>query len=210
MSYELYNAICSFGDICQTSFRVVNYGSFVDWTEENFIYKPYNSRDANNRFGLSLTSLDGELSGVPDLDSLYEYNKEHGTSYGELDFRTFTKVFEYKEINDIFKPIKKYIGRSHVLKIMPGGFFPAHRDYNSLNIASFRILIPLTDMNPNTTFFLLEDKLQTWSLGYLYFVNTAREHTLFNAGYTPSYMIVLNIELNKKTAGFILSNLKSR
>src|SRR5210317_1132442 len=43
-------------------------------------WKPYNLRNPNNRWGLSVTSLDGKLSGIPDLDSLLQYNKIHGTS----------------------------------------------------------------------------------------------------------------------------------
>ena len=39
-------------------------------------WKPYNVRKPNNRWGLSITSLDGGLSGIPDLDSVYEYNKK--------------------------------------------------------------------------------------------------------------------------------------
>ena len=38
-------------------------------------WKPYNLRNSNNRWGLSVTSLDGGLSGIPDLDSLLQYNK---------------------------------------------------------------------------------------------------------------------------------------
>ena len=42
-------------------------------------WKQYNPRKPNNRQGLSITSLDGGLSGVPDLDSLFEYNKQNNT-----------------------------------------------------------------------------------------------------------------------------------
>ncbi|MBX3032387.1 MAG: hypothetical protein KF865_00555 [Bdellovibrionaceae bacterium] len=37
-------------------------------------WKPYNPRKNIARQGLSLTSLDGGLGGIPDLDSLMEYN----------------------------------------------------------------------------------------------------------------------------------------
>ena len=43
-------------------------------------WKPYNLRKSHQRWGLSITSLDGGLSGIPDLDSLYEYNKKNGTN----------------------------------------------------------------------------------------------------------------------------------
>ena len=51
-------------------------------------WKPYNVRKPNNRWGLSITSLDGGLSGIPDLDSLYEYNKKNGTTIANQDINT--------------------------------------------------------------------------------------------------------------------------
>ena len=36
----------------------------------NNAWCPYNVKKPNNRWGLSITSLDGNLSGIPDLDSL--------------------------------------------------------------------------------------------------------------------------------------------
>ena len=52
---------------------------FVRWTEDNFKYVRYNPRHDVNRWGLSITSLDGGLSGIPDLDSLHQYNIENNT-----------------------------------------------------------------------------------------------------------------------------------
>ena len=49
-------------------------------------WKTYNSlKPDNKRYGLSVTSLDGGLSGVPDLESLLEYNNKNGTSYTNAD-----------------------------------------------------------------------------------------------------------------------------
>ena len=42
-------------------------------------WKRYNPRKTeNNRWGLSVTSFDGGLSGYPDLDSLLNYEQETG------------------------------------------------------------------------------------------------------------------------------------
>ena len=60
----------------------------VSWTDD-FEWAKYNPRKDVNRWGLSVTSSDGTLNGI-DLDSLYEYNKEHGTDYGEKDFNKAT------------------------------------------------------------------------------------------------------------------------
>ena len=55
-------------------------------------WKPYNLRNPNNRWGLSITSLDGKLSGIPDLDSLLQYNKIHGTSITNHHIKEYTEV----------------------------------------------------------------------------------------------------------------------
>tara|TARA_B100001057_G_C22729505_1_gene903164 strand:+ start:556 stop:834 length:279 start_codon:yes stop_codon:yes gene_type:complete len=41
-------------------------------------WKRYNPNKPNNRWGLSITSLDGGLSGIPDLTSLKTYEEETG------------------------------------------------------------------------------------------------------------------------------------
>src|SRR5210317_309022 len=68
-----------------------------------FNWVKYNPRKDVNRWGLSVTSLDGGLSGVPDLDSLLEYNKENGTSYTEKDFDKPTAVLN-DQISSLLAP----------------------------------------------------------------------------------------------------------
>ena len=92
MKLELYNYLTAYGTVVETQFRLNNPHKYVKWTEENFDYVRYNPRKDVNRWGLSLTSLDGGTNGIPDLDSLYEYNIDHGTKYTERDFVTPTKA----------------------------------------------------------------------------------------------------------------------
>ncbi len=85
----------------------------------------YNPRKEINRWGSSITSSHGENTGIPDLDSLYEHNRDHGTSYREGDFRTLTpsgkQYFEF--LTESFD-----LGRSHFIRLGAGGYFPFHRD----------------------------------------------------------------------------------
>ena len=53
-------------DVTTNAEQLVSWAGTFDWVK-------YNPRKDVNRWGLSITSLDGGLSGVPDLDSLYEY-----------------------------------------------------------------------------------------------------------------------------------------
>lgn len=208
MSIELYNCLSIYGTVYETTHKISDTEEFVEWTETNFNYVKYNPRKKVNRYGLSLTSLDGSVSGIPDLDSLYEYNKENQTTYREKDFRTFTPVYEYEDLKKCIQPIEKYLFRSHILKLDPGGFFPPHRDFRGMEFDSYRIIIPLSNMTPPAFNFIVDDKLQHWNYGSLYFVDTVKTHYLFNASFTPSYMMVLNVGLNEETINFITKNLK--
>lgn len=204
---DYYQQLTVYGDQIRLE-RTMNSHTFVKWTEHNFKYIPYNTRKVGNRFGLSITSLDGSMNGVPDLDSLGEYNKENSTSYSEMDFRSATSVFnQCKELQDIISPWKEYIGRSHVLKLNPGGFFPPHRDSRSLKINTFRLIVPLHNVCSPSVNFFIDNRLLNWDLGYLYFVNTAKMHYLFNASYSPSYWIVFNVECNYESIEQIFKNL---
>ena len=63
------------------------------------------------------------MTGIPDLDSLMEYNKENGTNFKEGDFREWTSAFkDFKELRNIMTPWHKYLGRSHILRLNKGDF----------------------------------------------------------------------------------------
>ena len=86
MSLELYNHLTVYGSVYDTNYFLPQSENFVAWTEENFDYVHYNPRKDIKRYGLSITSLDGGTSGVPDLDSLKDYNRENNTQLTECDF----------------------------------------------------------------------------------------------------------------------------
>ena len=210
MSLELYNYLTTYGTVLETRFELKDPERYVRWTEENFDYVKYNPRKDIPRYGLSLTSLDGGMTGTPDLDSLLEYNRENNTKYREKDFSVHTPAYYYPKLVEILKPIESDLFRSHVLRIDPGGFFPAHRDFHGMEFDSYRIIIPLDLCNPPAFTFIIDDKIQVWNHGRVYFVDTAKMHYLFNASFNPTYMIVLNVALNKNTIEFITKNLRAQ
>ena len=79
-------------------------------------WKQYNPRKPHiPRYGISLTSADGTLNGIPDLDSLREYNKENGTTWTESKITIHTHALEH--FNSIQSPIQNFLphlGRSHL------------------------------------------------------------------------------------------------
>lgn len=206
--FDLYNHLTIYGDVYPTSHKMKDYNDFINWTEENFKYVKYNPRKPVERYGLSITSLDGGMSGIPDLDSFREYNKENGTSYNERDCTEKTSVYEHPSIKNLVGDIEDSLFRSHVLKLDPGGFFPPHRDFFGCNIDSYRALVPLANMNPPSFNFVMEDRVLHWEYGKLYFVDTAKMHYLFNCSFESTYMIVFNIDLNKETVEYITTNLR--
>ena len=153
-----YVRLSLLGDVASLLMKVQDPQKFVEDTEKNFQYVKYNPRKPIDRYGLSITSLDGGLSGMPDLDSLLEYNKENNTTYTEGDFRVPTPVYYDERIQGVIKPFEGLISRTHILRLNPGGFFPSHRDsYN--NFKYFRIIVPLVNTTPNQFYFILDDKI---------------------------------------------------
>ena len=70
MSY-LYDSLARYGKVYDLTHRM-NPSTFLQATE-NYNWIPYNPRKNLPRWGQSITSLDGEMSGIPDLDSVLEY-----------------------------------------------------------------------------------------------------------------------------------------
>lgn len=204
-----YHTLTQYGsfiplDIKTDAEKLVSWSNQFDWVK-------YNPRKDVNRWGLSITSLDGGLSGIPDLDSLYEYNKENGTKYTEQDFSTPTPVLN-EQIKTLLAPWEGHYYRTHFLKFGPGGFFPPHRDwdYETFTNKSFRLIIPLRNVNPPSFNFILEDKILHWEVGSLYFLDTIKVHYLFNGSFDDSYWIVVNVAVNQHTIKSTLENVKER
>jgi len=203
-----YQNMALYGQQLKTEFYI-DPDNFLDWVNNQFEWVQYNPRKQINRYGLSITSLDGGLSGIPDLDSLREYNAQFETNYNEMDFSIRTPVAEYPELKDILDQFDG-VFRTHILKLNAGGFFTPHRDHKEPFIDSFRLIVPLEFCNPPFFNFVIDQKITHWDTGFVYYVDTTKEHYLFNAGNRPSYWIVFNIENTVKNVRKVLNNLSVR
>ena len=160
----------------------------------------YNPRKNINRWGLSVTNLDGKLGPGPDLDSLYEYNKENNTSISESDFIIPTPVYDV--VKSYCDPFKEWLFRTHILKLKLGGCFPSHVDNIGPTIDSFRLLVPLQICNPKEEgYFIYEqNKILFWEYGHLYFFNTCKRHVIFNANDQYNHIVlIMNVKLTKES-----------
>ena len=213
---SLYRDLTTFGSQYPLVLNMFDSEEFIEWTEKNFTYVRYNPRKEVNRYGLSITSLDGGMSGIPDLDSVFEYNKENGTQWTERDFKVPTPVFEWKSLKKFLSLFGNHIFRTHILKLEAGGFFPPHRDHpdedfhhtNKIVFDTFRLIVPLKNCNPPGMNFVLEDKLLHWHQGVVYFVDTAKMHYLFNANFDPAYWLVVNIDVNDETVATVCKHMR--
>ena len=203
-----YNSLLSFGDLIPLKIRCDVKKLFNE--VKDFKYLQYNPRKDIKRYGLSITSLDGNMDGV-DLDSIKEYNKENNTEYDELSFQAFTSVYyESQEIQKVTEPFLGHIGRSHILHLPEGGYFPPHRDLPVYveQQNSLRVLIPLKGCNPPDMYFMYEDKPLHFEHGRAYFLNTNKAHNLF--AFKDSYMIVLNIKTSEEVYQILGDNFQAR
>ena len=204
MSFELFNTLTAYGDqvklnIYQNSKtmleRLIQFDD--NWTK-------YNPRKHINRWGLSVTNLDGNLGPGPDLDSLYEYNKENNTNITESDFIVPTPVYDVLKL--YCDPFKEWLFRSHILKLKPGGFFPSHVDNMGSTIDSFRLIVPLQVCNPlDGGYFMYQyDNVLHWCYGSLYFLNTCKRHTIFNANDEDDHIVlIMNIKLTEESVSTV-------
>lgn len=132
----------------------------------------YNPRKEISRWGASITSLDGQGSGVPDLDSLYEYNRLNGTSHKEADFTQLTEAGQpFSFLQEQFD-----MGRSHFIKLGSGGFFPYHRD---LGMDVFRLVYCVKACYHSNFVWIQNDRVLKLRDGGWYYMNTKHPHATF-------------------------------
>ena len=162
-------------------------------------WKPYNPRKKNHRFGLSVTSLNGSLDGVPDLDSLYQYNREYGTNYKNSDFTKLTPVFhKCPTLQKILNPFLPWLGRCHFLRLDEGGFFPEHYDINKIDDSYNEVrLIGFVQNNSLSNFkFCYDNQLLTFlNDGKLFYFNANKHHSVFSMC-NDSIQLIVTLNFN--------------
>jgi hypothetical protein len=154
----------------------------------DFNWIQYNPRKPINRWGCSITSLDGSDIGIPDLDSLLEYNKINNTEYSEKDFSVKTK--HSSPFQHFLREFQ--VGRSHFIKLGEAGYFPWHRDSDG---QTFRIIYTLKSCHPFNLIWIEDDRILPLNNNRWYYINTKKKHavfsfaecifTVFNVLYTP-------------------------
>lgn len=148
-------------------------------------WKSYNPRKSIKRTGLSVTSFDGLLTGIPDLDSLSEYNKQHGTNYSNYQCTQLTQVyFQSEELQKVLAPYKNHLLRSHFIRLDSGGYFPPHRDCypekQNSHLEQIRMIFLIKNCHSDTLKFIHDNQLIQFSNGEIYYFNGNKTHTVFS------------------------------
>ena len=146
-------------------------------------WKPYNPTKPNNRWGLSVTSIDGELTGIPDLTSLSDFERKTGIHVDNIDINVPTPVYYASEtLRSILEPFKPWLTRCHFLKLNTGGFFPEHFDITqSYDYEHDEIrLVGFVNTDQYNLKWIYDDKVITKRDGSLWYFNASKRHTVFS------------------------------
>lgn len=180
----------NYEDVFQLDFPRFNTTKMVQDIKDHPCWTQYNIRKPHiKREGLSVTSIDGGMSGRPDLDSLLEVGGMEG------QFRVRTPIVEkLPEIEMLLDYFDKDVGRCHFIRMPAGGFFPPHRDNGfAVPSHSFRVVVPLLDFTATGPFvWILDGKPLNLNSGKTYYVNTIKNHSLFSMC-DSLYLFVMNI-----------------
>ena len=209
MSY-LTDFIVNFGDVVELDFPLWNLEPAQQVLSKHPGWTRYQPHKPNNRWGLSVTSLNGGFSGEPDLYSLREWNAMNGTTYGESDFKARTNVVEFiPELNPMLDFFGTSLGRAHFIRLDAGGFFPPHRDNGAIvNSPTFRILVPISQFGENDMKWMQEDRPLRLDLGRTYFINTTKIHSLFSFTNNCT-MLVVNVLATEEALNKIARHVKT-
>lgn len=159
-------------------------------------WKRYNPRKVeNNRWGLSVTSFDGGLSGRPDLDSLLNYEQETGITLHNHQCNVPTLVWEEcEELKRFLEPWKKWVTRCHFLRMDKGAYFPDHFDVNKHDFSYDEIrFVGFVKADKYNFKWIYDDKLFAGESGSFWYFNASKRHSVFS---TENGMMLLVVCMN--------------
>jgi len=199
----LTDFIINWGEVVELDFPKMDLNLVKNVLDKHPGWKPYQPHKTGyNRYGLSVTSLDGQYSGEPDLYSLREWQTMTGESYNEMSFRKRTNIVQFlPELDQFLNFWEPNLGRTHFLRLDKGGFFPPHRDNGAIvAVPTFRIIVPIYNFGINDMKWIQDEKIQRFDLGATYFVNTSRLHSVFSF-VDNCLMLVLNVNTDEHILG---------
>lgn len=170
------------------------------------LWRPFQPKEGilNDRDSILLYGMLGDTPISP--AGLAQYKKKLGYKPKESDLCYPTDAANLltccNEIFDYFGPL----GRSFLIKLNAGGFYPKHRDHILLNRDTFRLIAFLGDAQDNMEW-EVSGQIRQFLPNTVYYVDTRKLHRL--SSWRPnSTMVVINVRKTWINVLKVLSRLK--
>lgn len=142
------------------------------------------------------------------IAGLSEHYERLGRYPFESEFDTPTearsKLTVMHDVFDYFDPL----GRTFLIRLNSGGFYPTHRDHYYLNRDTFRLIAFLGDPNHCMEWEVDGRKRQILP-NKVYYVDTRKEHRLCAWHHSETAMVVMNIKKDWRTMQKLLTKVYS-
>jgi len=168
-------------------------------------WQRYNPRKPIERYCLDLTQIP---NGNENVSSLKEFNEASGKRYQNHDFTETTDVYDsLPSIQKLLTPFKPWLGRSHIIRIDAGGYFPPHYDtvVSDDSVYDVRMVACINNINKNNFKWLHEDKAVPLETGQVWFANTGKPHSVFSFT-DDAIILVANLRFDKELLNEFLTN----
>lgn len=142
----------------------------------------YNPRKPIERYCLDLTQIS---DGNDNVSSLKEYNETTGKTFLNQDFTEPTDIYHnLPSVKKLLEPFRPWLGRTHIIRIDAGGYFPPHYDTVTVDHDIYDVRLVAAIHNVDTINFKwlydTEDKIIPMSTGDLWIINTGKPHSVFS------------------------------
>ncbi len=142
----------------------------------------YNPRKPIERYCLDLTQVPG---GNDNVSSLKEYNDSTGKRLLNQDFTEPTEIYHnLPTIKNVLEPFRPWLGRTHIIRIDAGGYFPPHYDTVTVDYDMYDVRLVAAIHNINNMSFKwlynTDDRVIPMTDGELWIINTGKPHSVFS------------------------------
>lgn len=170
------------------------------------LWRPFQPKEGilNDRESVLIYGMEGDDPTSP--TGLSQVKKKFGYKPKESEFNVPTKARDLltccHDIFNYFDPL----GRTFVVKLNAGGFYPRHRDHFLLNRDTFR-LIAFLGNSIDQLEWEVDGHIKTFMPNKVYYVDTRKMHRL-SSWHHESAMVVMNVQKTWTNVLKVLSKLK--
>lgn len=170
------------------------------------LWRPFQPKEGilNDRDSILLYGMHGDTPTSP--TGLAQYKKKLGYKPKESALCFPTEAASLltccNEVFNYFGPL----GRSFLIRLNAGGFYPKHRDHLLLNRDTFRLIAFLGDSQDSMEW-EVAGQIKQFLPNTVYYVDTRKVHRL-SSWNTNSTMVVINVRKNWLNVLKVLSRLK--